>query len=222
MEAYMKVSFYDYFLSTIVISSLLFLSGFTAFYLFSKFSFEIFHNYSYLINALLFFLCYGLLSGAFLHIILKIRPLKTGEFKMDHPEFTYWKLLTMIHYFGEKSLFLLNQAPFMPLLAKIFGAKVGKNIAIGGKIDSPFLVTLADNVVLGHGSLVSANYIQNGNLFLGPVIIKKNATVGVYSLILPHTTLEENSSVHAGAVVNPGTIIPSGESWKGNPARKWQ
>ncbi|MCK6597516.1 MAG: hypothetical protein L6Q37_04065 [Bdellovibrionaceae bacterium] len=140
---------------------------------------------------------------------------------MDSAEFTYWKLVTMIHYIAEKSLFLLNQAAFAPIIAKLFGAKIGKNVAIGGKIDSPYFIELEDNVVLGHGTLISGNYIQHDKLHLGKVKIKRNSTIGVYSVVFPNTIIEEDVSVAIGSMVNPGTHIPAGETWKGNPARKW-
>lgn len=50
-----------------------------------------------------------------------------------------------------------------------------------------------------------------------PVLIKKNAFIGAFSIILKGVTIGENSIVGAGSVVTKS--IPDNEIWAGNPAK---
>ena len=44
--------------------------------------------------------------------------------------------------------------------------------------------------------------------------------IGMGSILQEGSRVESESFVAAGAVVQPGVVIPSGELWAGNPARK--
>jgi len=46
--------------------------------------------------------------------------------------------------------------------------------------------------------------------------------VGANSIVLPGTELGEGAQLLGGSIVVAGTRIPAGETWRGNPARKWQ
>jgi acetyltransferase-like isoleucine patch superfamily enzyme len=45
--------------------------------------------------------------------------------------------------------------------------------------------------------------------------------VGVHSVVLPGTEIGDNATLLNGSYVVPGSKIPAGETWRGNPARKW-
>lgn len=218
----MKTSWLDYF---VIGFTMLMLSVISVFFTWSVSS--IFDPWlSTTGNSILFILgfptIYGLLSGVVLRGSLYFKPLPEGEFSMEDSVFQYWKFLTMIHMFGERALFVLCFPPFVPLIAKLFGAEMGKNIAIGGRIDSPFLVSIGDNSVLGHGSLVSGNVIQDNKIILGRVKIGNQTTLGVFSVVMPAVQIGNHVKLVTGSVVVQGSVIPDHESWKGNPARKWQ
>jgi carbonic anhydrase/acetyltransferase-like protein (isoleucine patch superfamily) len=40
-------------------------------------------------------------------------------------------------------------------------------------------------------------------------------------VVFPNTEIGAGAVVAGGSFVMPGTRIPAGESWRGNPARKW-
>lgn len=182
------------------------------------------HNlggYGYLVNIAVLATGYGFLSGLLLRSLLLVRPIAQGDLNPEGADFVYWKLLTIIHYFGLRALFLFKLEPAMPMLGRLFGAKIGKNVAIGGILDSPFLIEIGDLCILGRGSIVSGNVSLSGRTNVGPVKIGQGSTIGVFSIIMPHTTIGAGVTVAPHSVVVSGTIIPDGEVWKGNPARKW-
>lgn len=216
----MKASYLDFLISGGVISIILAatVSGVIFLLPLSK---AVALEYHVIVELLLGMLLYGLFSALAVRVLLLLRPVKCGDFDMDSAVFTYWKLLTVIYRLGQGVLLTFTPVFAKPLVEMLFGARVGANVALGGTIDDPYMVTIGEGSVLGHASLVSGNMVHGGKLTCGPVIIGVGVTVGVNSVILPNTEIGDNATVMGGSYVMPGTKIPAGETWKGNPARKW-
>ena len=179
-------------------------------------------DYHVIADFFLLLLAYGLISALLMRVMLRLRQIEPGEYSMDSPIFTYWKLLTIVHRLGRGALL-----PFTPVFAKpvveiLFGAKVGADVALGGIIDDPYMISIGDRVVLGNASLISGNVITNGKITLGKISVGAGATVGANAIVLPGCEVGDNAIVMGGAMVMAGTKVPAGETWRGNPARKWQ
>ena len=164
---------------------------------------------------------YGLVSATLLRLLLHVRPMPLGTHEPGAAAFTYWKLLTVVYRLGQGSLGWCIPFFMRPLRDVLFGAKVGADVAFGGIIDDPYLVTVGAGTVLGNASLVTANYLSGGKLVCQPVVIGAGVTIGANAIIMPGVTVGDGAMVMSGAVVMPGTEVPAGESWRGNPARKW-
>lgn len=164
---------------------------------------------------------YGLLSAALLRLLLRLRPMPAGAHAFDSAAFTYWKLLTVIYRLGQASICWCLPFFLRPLRDALFGARIGADTAFGGTIDDPYLVDVGPRTVLGNASLVTANYLSRGELVVQPVRIGAGVTVGANAIVMPGVTIGDGAVVMSGAVVMPGTAIPPGETWRGNPARKW-
>jgi acetyltransferase-like isoleucine patch superfamily enzyme len=162
-----------------------------------------------------------LLSAALVRLLVRRRPIAPGTYDMGDAVFSYWMLLTVLYRLGKSALFPVTPFFAQPLVEALFGARVGRNVALGGSIDDPYQVTLGDEVIVGDRSLVSGNYISGGKLTCGTVTIGAGATIGAHCVILPNTEIEAGAILAGGSFVMPGTRIPAGESWRGNPARKW-
>ena len=171
---------------------------------------------------MLFLLAYGVLSGLLVRLLLRLNPLPDGEFSMDSAHFTRWKLLMMVSDFGRGALLPFTPMFMRPPVAALFGASVGRNVALGGMIADPFMVSVGHNVILGNGSQVCGNFTTHDKITFGRVRIGDGATVGMNAIIMPGVTVEAGATVLLNSVVMPGTVIPAGETWRGNPARKWQ
>lgn len=90
------------------------------------------------------------------------------------------------------------------------GAKIGQNIFVGDgiyvELENAHLLEIQDDVVLSafvkiilHDS--SLNNVSGGNILYGKVTIKKNAYIGVGTIILPGSIIGENTIVGAGSLV---------------------
>ncbi len=74
-----------------------------------------------------------------------------------------------------------------------------------GKKGSPTIIS--DNVTIGHNATIHACEIGN------------NSLIGMGSVILDQSKIEEFAFIAAGALITPGTLVKSKELWAGNPGR---
>lgn len=97
---------------------------------------------------------------------------------------------------------------------------IGNNVTIKSGVQVWDGITIEDNVFVGANvSFTNDKYPKSKNpkWELLPTIIKKGASIGAGSTILPGLTIGENAVVGAGSVITKD--IPAGELWIGNPAR---
>jgi acetyltransferase-like isoleucine patch superfamily enzyme len=102
--------------------------------------------------------------------------------------------------------------------------KIGKNVFINHACSFLDLggITIEDDVLIGpRVNLVTENHpvdpTKRKYLDLKPIVIKRNAWIGVGATILPGVTIGENSIVAAGAVVNKD--VPANTIVGGVPAK---
>ena len=136
--------------------------------------------------------------------------------------FNPWRLL-VLKLFGGK----ISGVPFVHASTKIqipwhiklhHRACLGENVVAYslGIIEVGEGATVAQESYLCAGTHDFAN--PNMQLITKPITIKKNAFLGVRSMILPNIVIGENSVVGAQAVVTKN--VPANEIFAGNPAQK--
>ena len=171
----------------------------------------------------LFILFLLLSAGLLLRIVRMVCPLKEGVFLLDkNREMIAWKLQGFLYIFN---LGLLMNTYLVPinlrsLVYSLLGAKIGRNVMIGGKILEPPLVEIGDFTMLGEDTLITAHTVERDKVELGKIKIGQNVTIGVKAVIMPDVEIGDHSIVAAGAVVKKGTRILCKEIWGGIPARK--
>lgn len=210
----------DYLLSSLAICVIMAgsLAGVTLLLPWSR---ALFSDYHVLADFFLALLLYGLLSAALVRVLLLVQPIPPGNHGMTSPIFTRWKLITIVYRLGQSALRPLTPVFLKPLVEALYGAHIGRDVALGGVIDDPYMVSVGDGTVLGNASLVSGNFISGGMLICGRVKIGRDVTVGANSVIFPGTEIGDGATLIGGSYVMPGARIPAGEVWRGNPARKW-
>jgi gamma-carbonic anhydrase len=72
--------------------------------------------------------------------------------------------------------------------------------------DLPPEVVIEDHVTIGHGAVLTSCHIQD------------HAVIGMNAVIGTGCFVGRNSMIAAGAVLLPGTFVPAGQLWAGNPA----
>ena len=91
----------------------------------------------------------------------------------------------------------------------------------------PEKITIEEGVIISAGSKIVSHFLDTKHMTpedrlanrypAGQVLIKKNAYIGMNTLVVKPVTIGENAIVGAGSVVTHD--IPDNEIWAGNPAR---
>lgn len=214
----MKTQLIDFVLSTVLLTLIALAALLVTGYFFDPLTTKFVGGYAILANSLLFLLLFGLFSALATRIQLRLVPLTPGKHSMSDTLFTWWKLFTVTYEFGRGALLPFTTVFAKPLVAALFGARIGRDIALGGHLVDPELITIGDEAIIGQGSVVTAHTITSGWLILNPVVIGPRATVGVNAVVMSGVTIGAGAVVTAGSVVPPDTHIPAGELWGGVPA----
>jgi serine acetyltransferase len=217
----MKVEFRDFLICGLAIGVILAVVFAVVGVLIRPLTTDLFSEYHVIVDFLIGLALYGVISALLVRAMLRLRQLEPGDYGMDSPVFAYWKLLTILCRLGQGALLPFTPVFARPWVAQLFGARVGSNVAIGGTIDDPYMVSIGDGAILGNNSLVSGNVLVGGRIVLGKVRVGAGAMVGVNAVLLPGTELGDRSLLVGGSIVPAATRIPADETWRGNPARKW-
>jgi acetyltransferase-like isoleucine patch superfamily enzyme len=210
----------DFLFSGLAIAAIAALTLLSVRFAIQPWSAPLFGSYHVLVDGVLALLIYGLLSALVVRLLLAAFPLRAGEYPMDDRHFTYWKFYTVVHEFGRGALLPFTTVFAKPLVGLLFGARVGRNTAMGGMLVDPPLITIGDYAILGLDSAIVAHAITSGTIILKEVKVGRSATIGVHAVVMPGADIGEGAVVTAGSVVTMDTRIPPNELWGGIPARK--
>lgn len=101
-------------------------------------------------------------------------------------------------------------------------AKVHKHAAIGLEVTLdvffPHLITVEEDAIVGYRSTILCHEYAADFYRVGPVVVKRRATIGANTTLLPGVVVGEGAMVSAMSLVNRD--IPPGELWGGVPVRK--
>lgn len=101
-------------------------------------------------------------------------------------------------------------------------AKVHPHAAVGLEVTFdvffPHLITIEEDAIVGFRTTLLCHEYAADFYRVGPVVIKKRATIGANSTLLPGVIVGEGATVSAMSLVNRD--IPAGELWGGVPVRR--
>jgi len=174
--------------------------------------------YAALVLLVVFALAYGCLTALALAAVSFVWPLRVGDYGSTHPQFTLWKVQHVVGELGKLALLPFFPVFARPLFYSLWGARIGKFVAVGGKIIDPRLTVLEDGCVIGEGSLLTSHAMTKDRFILREIHIGAEATVGAGSILMPGVRVGAGSILLPGSIVRAGTVVPPGQVWGGVPA----
>ena len=97
--------------------------------------------------------------------------------------------------------------------------EIGSHVKIQAFAFVPEGVSILDDVFIGPGVVFTNDkYPPSGKW--EQTIVREGASIGANATILPGVVIGEYAKIGAGSVVTKD--VPTGETWVGNPAKKWK
>ncbi|PYU54425.1 MAG: peptide synthetase, partial [Acidobacteria bacterium] len=116
---------------------------------------------------------------------------------------------------------LFDGTPFLPLLWRLIGVRMGKRVFDDGVyISEPTLTTFGDECVLNHQSLIQCESQEDGTFKSGRTEIGAGCTIGVGAFVHYGVTMSDGSVLAADSFLMKGEYVPPHARWGGNPARE--
>jgi non-ribosomal peptide synthetase-like protein len=118
-------------------------------------------------------------------------------------------------------LFLVLGTPFAPVLLRLLGAKIGKNVYIETTDFTEFdLIEIEDNVILDRDCTLQTHLFEDRVMKLGKLHLHPRAQVGAWALILYDTVLEADTLIEPMSLVMKGEQVPPATTWQGVPVSR--
>jgi non-ribosomal peptide synthetase-like protein len=115
----------------------------------------------------------------------------------------------------------LEGTPLLPFVYRLFGVHVGRDVQLATENIAAF-----DQITIGDGSCIDDDAsllgytVKQAQLIIGPIRVGRNCFVGTRSVLSEETEMEDNARLEDLSLLQPGALIPGGETWAGSPARK--
>jgi len=112
--------------------------------------------------------------------------------------------------------------PLLNAWFRTLGAKVGRGVWCETYwLPETDLVDLGDGATVNQGSVVQTHLFHDRMLSLDTVTLRRGATLGPNSVILPAATLGRHATVGPVSLVMRGESVPDKTMWIGNPIGPW-
>lgn len=135
-----------------------------------------------------------------------------------------WKndvITNLYHYFlASHFTQLVLGTPFVALLYRCFGAKIGKRAFINSDDFTEFdMISLGNEVCVNAEAVIQTHLYEDRIFKMSKVDVHDGCNIGVASIVLYNAVMEKNASLGNFSLLMKGETLPSNTSWQGIPAQ---
>ena len=110
--------------------------------------------------------------------------------------------------------------PFALWVQRCLGTKVGKRVFTDSAEFSEFdLITIGDDVCINAETIIQTHLYEDRIFKVSNVTINSGCNVGIGSIVLYNTLMEENSTLGSLSLLMKGECLPENTKWAGIPAQ---
>lgn len=112
--------------------------------------------------------------------------------------------------------------PLLNVWFRAMGARIGRGVWCETYwLPETDLVDLGDGATVNQGSVVQTHLFHDRMLSLDEVVLRRGATLGPNSVVLPAAVLGRHATVGPVSLVMRGESLPDKTTWIGNPIGPW-
>jgi non-ribosomal peptide synthetase-like protein len=185
-------------------------------------------EYAYV--ARLFVLCSVLISVGMTLVVVLVKWLTMGKYEPQvKPMWSFWAMRTeacAVLYWGLAGKVMLDHlrgTPFLPMMLRLFGARIGKGVFMDTTDITEFdCVTIGDFCAVNAVSALQTHLYEDRVMKVGRVHLGRGVSVGAGSTVLYDTQVGDFARLGPLTVVMKGESIPAHSEWIGAPAEPAQ
>jgi non-ribosomal peptide synthetase-like protein len=116
----------------------------------------------------------------------------------------------------------VSGTPVLNAWFRLMGARIGRGAWIESYwLPETDLVVIGDGATVNQGSVVQTHLFHDRRFATDVVVLRRGATLGPNSVILPAATLGRHATVGPVSLVMRGESVPDKTTWIGNPIGPW-
>jgi non-ribosomal peptide synthetase-like protein len=163
------------------------------------------------------------IAAAMILITVMIKWLLMGRYKPTmQPMWSFWAMRTeavAVLYgglVGKSSIEFLRGTPFLPMVLRLYGTKIGKGVWMDLTDITEFdCVTIGDHASLNHSA---AHLYEDRIMKVGCIEVGTGVTVGWNATVLYDSKIGDHAQLAGLTLVMKGESIPAHTRWEGSPA----
>ncbi len=114
----------------------------------------------------------------------------------------------------------LGGTPLLPLVYRLFGARIGKDAHVATSMLAAFdVISIGDGASVDERASLLGYTVQDGFVEIGPVCVGAHCFVGTKSVLAPDTVMEDGARLEDLSLLETGARVPAGQTWAGSPPR---
>jgi non-ribosomal peptide synthetase-like protein len=114
----------------------------------------------------------------------------------------------------------LRGTPWLPLVLRIFGTKMGKRVWMNTTDITEFdMVTIGTDAALNEDSGPQTHLFEDRVMKIGHVVIGERSSIGARTIVLYDTNIGNDVNIDALSLVMKGETLSPGTNWAGSPIK---
>lgn len=130
----------------------------------------------------------------------------------------WWFVQTLV---DSLPLTRLGGTPWLPLVYRLLGARIGKNVHLATDRLAAFdLIAIDDGASVDEGASLPGYSVERGELVIGPVNVGRGCFVGARTVVGANSVMEDGARLEDLSLLPSRSRIAAGETWAGSPPRR--